>query len=215
MPSVELIHKAHQPGSDRALKLQLALEAKQALAQVAAQAAEAALGAAGLTLRTASAALPAAEAGLLNGLADVIAQAQAKIRAGEDPALALGLAGRFAWRGPAVSLDVAGTLLASAQGKLKAQGSLEAKAALPLLGGALQIAARMGAKGVQDVRVGLAVPLARRVALGGMLDLGRGDARLQLRTPGVDLSFSPRGGALSWRMGVLRVLLAAGWGARR
>lgn len=216
MPSAQDIHKAHQPNSGAGPKLELALKARAELGQAARLVAQANLRAGQQALQgAASVQVNAQAAALLNGLADVMGQALAKIRAEEEPSVALGLAGRYTWSGPNVGVQVAGNLLAQAKAALVATGSLEAKAALPILGGALKIAAKASAKGVTDVKVGLAVPLARQVAFSGSLDLGRGTGSVRVNAPGLQLDVSPTKGALSWRMGNLRLALVAGWGARR
>lgn len=201
-PSADSIHKAHAGGS-AGEKWALAVQAREVLdaavrEQVARNLAqmEAVLGAA------LEVPLPQGARELLGGLREVSVGARLRLRAGEPPALALGVP-RVNWQTALPAAAVQAALREAGRTLARAEHPL-ARAAAPLALEAAQMAGRYRGDWVRDV----AMPLVRRAAFRGLLDWPGGRLGLEVRRFGGSF-------ALSWRLYGLHLAVRAGWGARR
>lgn len=208
----EDVHQAHQPGAGPGPKWDLALAARAELDRQTGLVVQANLRSGELALRAAaSLPLPQEARALLGGLGDVMAAAALRVRGGEPPSLTFGLPSRIPWTGPNLALQ-------AAREALELAARVAERAEDPLGRGAaalLREGVRLASGARRDFKVEVALPLAQRVAFRGLLDLGRKEAGVAARLPGLEVRLGSRGAALSWRMERLQLALVAGWGARR
>lgn len=162
------IHASHQPGSSAQSKLDVAAAIGVSLGDSTTAQASANLGFASSVLQGAASVLIDVTAqGIFGDTASMMLEAQAKIGAGEDPVAVLGAG--LGLTVPSVGMTAGIDALINAQGQLELQGTADLQAAVPLLGGMLDLAISANENGITDWGVGVALPFASGVAFNGAL----------------------------------------------
>ncbi|MGM8838392.1 hypothetical protein [Thermus sp. 93170] len=163
------IHRAHQAGATAQVKLDVAALVRGELSRAVSIQAQAhlSLGARLLVEAAEGVSSPGAK-DLLRATASFLAQARVDIASGRPPHLVLAgqVGGSFSFPGTAQARDLAMRAVA----ELSASG--KAKGVLPLVGRIASLSLEASASGV-DFRAGVALPLAREVALRGGAKLGK------------------------------------------